>query len=301
MKRILFALLFLFSFHGKSQTYQPIGFDTSCYWVLSFGVYDGSFGGFTISGEYVATVVGDTMISSQQYSKIFVYPIQITVRNYPFHYPATHVYLREDTALKKIYKYDLSSGLESGYLDFDLSVGDTLFKANSFGSILADTIFIDNFLGVSRKVQQGHGLGPTIYSTIEGVGATHNFPAVGGYGEWGIPHFTTKCFSKGGITYYLNPQMASDCIKKPYDPTLSTKEIEQHKFDVIWSNNQLKIQNPKSDNYDITIYGLSGRSIISEKSLNSNRSINLNNQPKGLYILYIRSKDSYLSKKIIVE
>lgn len=297
MKKIVFAFLLLISIKVNSQNYQPIGFDTTCYWVLSFEYYDERL---RVSGEKIATVEKDTSINNTVYSKIFIYPTIVSV-NDSFYagwgYSTDVVFLREDSVFKKIYSYDPSTHLEEVFVDYDLNIGDTLLVSNVF-TYKVDSIYTTSILGINRRIQYGSGPQPMNgYTTIEGVGAKFSFPKGGVYGEWGIPFYTLKCFSKGGVTLYGDSNQP--CPKAP-QIIAAVNEIDNSKIDLAYSSNRIIIKNPNTENVDLDIYEISGRLVEHFNSNERTFTVNIDHLPRGLYIALLKSKTYSLFRKIIV-
>jgi hypothetical protein len=224
IKAILIAICTLVTRVGFAQTYTyiPLNLDTSCFWVSGYDFRDGSFPGYVCRGERVSAVTGDTTIGARKYSKILTYTsVRDSVNtNYECSsmQGAFTSLIHEDTVAKKVY-----DSYGNTIAEFNRNGGDTIWAGSNYigraGRIaVIDSITFQNIGGTTRKLEWATLPAPSAshsynYVAMEGIGATRNFPIVL-YGEWGIPTYWTKCYSKGGQMLYAD-SATSSCIRKP--------------------------------------------------------------------------------------
>jgi hypothetical protein len=282
--------------------------DTSCFWVNNFYYYQGFSGGpFSCSGETTSYVEKDSIINNIEYKKIVTYSssdfsssvntFQMIFQCYSIAPKHFSTFFREDTFQKKIFRIiDFTSGQEELLSDFNLQIGDTLKYLGNFNPIV-DSIGTENFNGVLRKVIYST-INSNTYKLIEGVGGNINFPLLG-YGEWGIPIHTLKCYSKGGQIIYGDTSQPS--LKKPAI-AVSTKDIFKNSFTLNYSNNSFQINNPNNEKLKIVLLDLMGNKIISETT-NSiyYQSKIAHSISTGIYFLQVGNEKGSVVKKIAVE
>ncbi len=307
-KFLLIVFLFL-SLKSFSQNYIPMNLDTSCYWVNDFHYYDGFSGSpFSCTGETTSYVEKDSLINNTNYKKVITYSssdftssintIQMKFQCYSKAPKNISIFLREDTIQKKIfYLVDFLSGQELELLDFGLNIGDSVHSTASMSPIV-DSLSIVNFNGINRNVIFSTAGIVGLYSIIEGVGASYNFP-LGGYGEWLMPIFALKCYSKGGQILYGDT--SQPCLKRPAI-AVSTKDVFKNNFTLTYSNNSFQINNPNNEKLNIVLLDLTGNKIISETT-NSiyYQSKIANSISTGIYFLQVGNEKGRVVKKIIVE
>jgi hypothetical protein len=207
------------------------------------------------------------------------------------------IFLREDTSQKKIFRIiNFTSGQEELLLDYNLQTGDTLKFLGNFNPIV-DSNGTENFNGVLRKVLYST-INSNTYKLIEEIGGNINFPLIG-YGEWGIPIYTLKCYSKGGQILYGDT--SQPCLKKPAI-AVSTKDVFKNNFTLTYSNNSFQIDNPNNEKLKIVLLDLMGNKIISETT-NSiyYQSKIANSISTGIYFLQVGNEKGRVVKKIGVE
>ena len=71
MKHLFIVCLFILLpkiFNGQTYAYKPIGFDTSCYWVEHWHMYDGG-DPMDCAGERLISIEKDTIINGVNYWK----------------------------------------------------------------------------------------------------------------------------------------------------------------------------------------------------------------------------------------
>jgi len=140
MKRIAYSLLLfliLCTYNVKSQTYYPLVAD-SVHWFIALD--NGVFGAGTYSSIFEYYSIGDTIVNSNTYKKVYKRDIQSLNSNYQAPYQPLTPYtlfalLREDTASRIVYTIILQNNpngsnclinQEELLYDFGLNLGDSL-------------------------------------------------------------------------------------------------------------------------------------------------------------------------------
>ena len=304
MKHLFIVCLFILLpkiFNAQTYAYKPIGFDTSCYWVEHWHMYDGG-DPMDCTGERLISIEKDSIINGVQYWKAINYP---TTKWSGFgtlcnsFYLNSYQFIREDTIARKIFKYTPNG--ETVILDFNLQVNDT-FNINYYSyNPIVDSITRDVLLnGDSTTIQHGHFGISNHYKTIEGVGANFNF-IWSGYGEWGTPLYTLKCFNKNGQTLYIDSSMSYDCIKKPlYDPT-SIANISSKDLDIRFNNHQLSFNNTLGNIGTYCLIDMQGNCIIKKQFSESFVATQLPALPIGIYLFKINVGNLLYVEKLKIE
>jgi hypothetical protein len=145
MKRILFLCFLFLQLLSHAQKSKYIPFPSK---MISYGyIYHGR-SDYEFYSVYRAEINGDTIFNGIHYSKYYLaekFPDNENTNPYP---NTSGTYLkfaggiRNDLATKKVYLYSLGTNTEELLYDFDLKVGDTLFKNRNYGfyhSILSST------------------------------------------------------------------------------------------------------------------------------------------------------------------
>jgi hypothetical protein len=190
MKKLLFAFLIILSTCAFSQTYQKF-IDSNIYWDV--GIADMGYICFPYgnNGPYRYSIDGDTLINTTSY-KFFKGFNFINLNTQPApncppfavdtnSYKISSAIMREDTILKKVYKYDIASQQELLWYDFNAQQGDTLFY-DSGTFFIVDTIYsIITLDGKIRKYfeynnNMGGGLGGYYIEGLGGWGGPFSIP-----------------------------------------------------------------------------------------------------------------------------
>lgn len=183
-KIICLFFIFITTLEGRSQSYIPMLTDSN-YWDLAYSVVGmvcnefGTNGG----GPYRYQIDGDTLINGIAYKKFkyyeFIRVSQISGPNCPPFYLDTvsHPggFMREDTALQKVYLYTGGTLQEELWYDFDVQVGDSVDYGMGWptsGPFSVDTIYyITTPDGLIRKVIQCNDANISLCGFyIEGIG-----------------------------------------------------------------------------------------------------------------------------------
>jgi hypothetical protein len=129
LKKLLLLLPFLFSFSAKSQTsvYHPFP-DSNATWCREYYFGDGTF---CTEGSTSIYMNGDTLIETTLYHRLLTYDETRTYLCFSWSFwganafTATY-YIRQDTAIKKVWLYDASINADVTFYDFNIQLGDTL-------------------------------------------------------------------------------------------------------------------------------------------------------------------------------
>jgi hypothetical protein len=295
---LIVCLLMAGSTNAQTYTYKPMGFDTSCFWASEYYFYDG---GYYCRGERLSMVAGDTVIGGNRFYQILTYTTAFTGTSdaFPqFCYAELNAsavqYLREDTIARKVY-----NNAGAVVLDFNLAIGDTMIRnTNSRMPIRLDSISIINVNGVDRRFQWGHGMAAGFpYQSIEGVGANYNFP-VSKFGEWDIPTYRLRCFSKGGQTLYSNGSLPA-CTKKPPVTVSVAKAPVLQPSSIAVGDNELRVIDAHLLPVQADIYDMLGRRQRSY-TITSGAGIPLGLIP-GSYILRLHKEAQSTAMRIQVQ
>ena len=278
---------------GQAYTFIPMNLDTSCLWVHEYYNYHSN--GFNeCSGEKITYIEKDTVIGSYKYFKLFTYTSEIALsqpqafcENALFKNDQI-TFVREDTSLQQI--IDLNNNV---LLDFSKIIGETQDIGLNGNNPKVDSITIDTFNLIARKVCWGTFGLVNDYKTIEGIGATYNFP-IREYGEWFTPAFRLKCHSRNGQILYPN-NFPDPCIKKPKTP-VGISEYTLNPIDYILTGKNISILGSPQFPLDLIIYDLTGRTLFKYKIID-NKQIDLSPVLNtGLYVFSVTNFKSGLKR-----
>ena len=313
MKTLITFILIAFApLFSLGQAYTPLGLDTSCFWVQQYFVsYPGQ--SFAVNALVQNYVEKDTLIGTYTFHKIRGYSIESVpidqwhssndiqlIMDYRCYNPI--LFLREDTVLKKLFRFDPDIGLEYEYLSFDLQLGDTTsytsdtIYSSSAPYFIIDSIDMASYYGITSRTYFS-----TFYDRIEGIGAIANFPLDWRI-EFGSPVFQTHYYVKNGnVIYKDQAYMASQCVwrSKAYNPcswATSTTVFEKKKL-IKYSNNNLSIETPGK--FTISLYTSVG-SLIDRKESKETYNKDLSIYPLGIYILSLQSSKGIENRKILI-
>jgi hypothetical protein len=290
---ILLLLFFLNSFSSKAQ-YIPLVKD-SAHWLIA--VNPGAFGMFTYSSIFEYYSLGDTIVNSNTYKKVYKRGIQ-PISGYFAPYQSTSSYtlfalLREDTVNRKVYTIILPPGSPSCssnqevllYDFFNLSIGDTLNSCTSYSlhPCPAITSIFPSTYGSYNTIIYEYGCStPSRY--YEGIGGWD------GLFEEQLNSVVTLMWG-----YCIGSDVNCDIIT-------SVKKIANNNFLSIYpnpNNGVFNIEIKDIGKTTIEIYNISGQLIL-QKSLNQNISkISLSNYPKGMYFIKVKMNNETMIQKIV--
>ncbi len=318
MKKLFPIFIFICaSLFSQAQSYQyiPLDLDTSSFWIQKYHYYSGNSGSpIQINGEVVQYVEKDTIINTKTYHKVRGYnttyiplmgslAFNTAADKYNCYNPI--IYLYDDTVNQKVLSWYPSNDVS--LLNYNLSIGDSLNylppSTSTYAKFPVDSTSIKTYFGVSRKTMFGTmTFGNTLYWTIEGVGASVNFPDVGS-GEWGTPLFSLSAYLKNDTVLYKDQNFSSDsCYKKQRGNSacapLSISEKEVIRSLVTYSNNKLNIERVNMQ-LDISLISMHGNVLLKERSI-GRYSKDLSYFPAGIYILSIQSPNGIDNRKILI-
>ncbi len=201
---------------------------------------------------------------------------------------------------RKIYFRNLKN--EQGLLyNFDVKVGDSIKTVNKFvefrDSITFEIVNIDtvNYFGINRKRLEVYDklYGCTDY-WIEGIGSEGGllrpvFCVCGGFSK-------LLCVYQKSNQIYQNP-LRNTCYES--DNETGLKEFNKSNIQIYPNPTSGKIiikGTEEVQNLKINVYNILG-SLVFSQNINSNET--LLNLEKGIYILTLKNKDSFIFKQII--
>lgn len=297
MKQILFisALLFSLSFQINAQTYMPMNLDTTCFWVNSYNIY---FSGTICDGNITSYIEKDTVINSIQYFKLNSYRSNVNTGDSCMLYLNSiynPLFIRDDTATKKIMAYYYFNGISSEYIlvDFDKQIGDSIYDCGYKYPI--DSISIDTISSIPRRVQWYHVW--LNHSTIEGIGRSKNSFPLCGFGEWGMPFSTLQYYCKNGQQLYPNNNIGT-CIR-PAPLAVANSFINDFEFSFF--DNNLKLQH-LDESTQLDIFNTVGQKLYEENIHSTYYQRNLSNMlASGMYIVLIQNKKNRQVYKVEIQ
>lgn len=262
---------------SNAQTYVP--FPTSAdttIWLQEIGIV-------TSPPPYIYElfIEGDTIINNKAYSKIYSGDYNHTTSYY-------QKAIREEG--KIVYLWDDST--EVILYDFNAQLGDTIvwFGANDIDKPYihtVDSVMID---GAYRKRYEVASQSSSV-SIIEGIGSdTGLFPKYYSFGDYRM----LICFTLNNQTIYTAPNHPN-CIT-------STNQIKQEDNISIYPNptsDNLNIEFENTEQRELMIFNQLGQQVLNEISNETTVILNLEQLPKGFYVLTIRTQKGTFTKKII--
>lgn len=268
---------------SNAQTYVP--FPTSADTAIWFeSSYNSAFG----SSYYNLATYGDTIFDGLTYTKIY----SGTNSDYPGYYYAA---IREEN--KVIYVRDLANNnnlnADTILFDFNVQIGDTVnwfsYLGTNIGVHSIDSIQVAD--GTYRKrFILGYQGGLEV---IEGIGSNLGFipePMVGGGGT------TTYCyFLNGDFVWSIYGGNESNCYT-------STKQLNLNSTIKIFPNptsDNLNIEFENTEQRELMIFNQVGQQVLNKISNETTVILNLEQLPKGFYVLTIRTQKGTFTKKII--
>jgi hypothetical protein len=298
--RFLYLLIitFFITHNLHAQNYQPIGFDTSCYWIHHWHNYNGA-GPVDCSGTRIAQITKDTLINNQQYWKVEDCPITPLQGSggfcIPMYYGTKIAYIREDTITQKIYMYNVLG--DNVLLNYNLAINDTF----QFGNMIVDSITTEILHnGDSMLVHHGVFGIANHYKMIQKVGANYNF-IFSGYGEWATPFFSLISFTKQQKVVYFDSQFGIDTLKKPCYTPNSLAKIDKKEINFKHINQVISFDNYKLSKGKLSIVNMVGECVWGVSFSTSNILIKTPNLASGIYVVKINMDNYIFTEKIRVE
>lgn len=299
MKKIIAILIILNSLtsRGQSYVYKPLDLDTSSYWVHNFYFYYGQ-PYYECHAEKISKVEKDTIIGAFKFHKLITYTSEVlpSAPQQPCEllYMKEHFvrYIREDTIAHLVI-----DNFNNILMDFNANVGDTIDMGIGAMNPVVDSISIKIINGIDRKIKWCHwGPNSKPFETIEGIGASFNFPD-NLYGEWQIPCYEMVCFNKKGVKLFPNDSTTLCPMKPPAPVSIEDVQIESLKYKIY--NKQLIVE---SDRYPVfvCIHNMIGNTVLN-RTITDKSPIDLYNYKPSIYILSINNTKKKLIDKIKIE
>lgn len=283
----------LFTYTSNAQTYVPFptGADTAVWFVSSSYWVSGS--GQT--SYYNIVTDGDTIFDGLEYTKLY-HDDNGTLRYY-------YAAIREEN--KIIYLRDFNDNTwgvnnissDTILFDFNVQVGDTI-NWFSFGSGPMEVYSIDSVQvadGTYRKRFSFSGPGGfASFQVVEGIGSNLGFihiPLVGGGGTY------TNCYFLNGDFVWTSwfGGTANDC----YTSTTQLNSNSKITVNPNPTSDNLNIEFENTEQRELMIFNQLGQVVLNEISNETTVILNLEQLPKGFYVLTIRTHESIFTKKII--
>jgi len=219
----MLLISFLVIQQAPAQTYHPLLTDSSTWDTYH---HNWSLPACSVTGTDRSFVNGDTLINSVLYSKISAYSgVNITPMPCPvWAYDNTSFYtialMREDTASKKVWRYNESIGEEFLLFDFSVMQGDTFITSFGWDTALSpDTFIVDS---TSALLMLDSSFRKIIHMTFNNGVILHEFMIEGIGGSAGLYNppmnygigfeSSMGCVIKSGIT------LTSGVIYPPFQP-----------------------------------------------------------------------------------
>jgi hypothetical protein len=238
MKKILLFFILFFSFQvAFSQSYVPfptqVGSQWREYYEWNYGATNQS-----LCEKKIYTIVGDTILDSMNYQVVQekLNRSSSTFQNCSVLTPISandSIYLRNDTANKKVWIRFDGNNPDTLLYDFDLKVGDTMYSlaryrnSSSSFDVVLDSIDTVTYGGIQRRrfnfKSPWYPWG-SIKHVIEGIGGTHSFlnPFFEGYG-WGYSDLV--CFSTPSQKIYPDSLTSCRIITSLSNENLKVKQV----------------------------------------------------------------------------
>ena len=277
---LLALLLMMGGVTMQAQEYLPIAQKGNEWHTLSTTLFGYS--------NYVNWCSGDTIIGDVRYMKI--------MGTLDDGYPHLFTVLKEEGG--KVWKRHLNTSMETLLYDFTANVGDTLCFGEPGASFVLDSISMVQIGDVDRRKfwfgLEYDGLGnPRAKETwVEGIGSDFGLLWSGYYGVYDGWH-CLLCFHQRGELIWQNPEY--NTCTYPYDAVEENKDSEITLY-----------PNPVRDRVviegievaEVEVYNALGQRV---KMVQSTNEINVNDLPKGVYLLFITdAKGISQTKRITV-
>jgi len=243
---------------------------------------------------YYINQKGDTTIDGLNYQLIFNANMMVNTA------------IREDSS-KHIYLYDFKLKKDTLLYDFNLKLNDTLPNTYiNFQGSDKDTNYVASIDSVllGGQYHKRYGICNTSFNfkpyvfLIEGIGSTYglvsNLVPV-------IAHGTKlSCFSIDSISIY--PDANSNCYNKIASVSENHKPNPQFKIFPNPTSGKFTIQTQSIfDEGNICVRDVLGRILLQEKLQSPNQTLNISDQPKGLYFIDIKIGNQSATQKLILQ
>jgi len=301
MKKLILisVTIFLGSF-THSQNYFPF-LDSNAIW-NEFSIHVSNPQNVAHKIRY--GIIGDTVINSQTYSKVYELIDDTCLNTYNATYFGA---LREDN--ERIYTITTWHGdFEILLYDFSKGIGDTIYSNSPEGYMAYPVVIsdIDSVQLLDGSVRKRYWLEGCYYSFlpecwIEGCGSIHGlfapiFDLITNYYE---PHLS--CFKQNDLTVYLNNYSCDKCF--------CTLEIyiknnfQKHDIINVYPNpfnSSINFKLNVIENINrIELYNSNGCLLYTLKEIKTEQEIDLKELSSGIFYLIIHTDKRIYSKKLI--
>lgn len=223
----------------------------------------------------------DTTISLKVYQKI------VEVAN-----AASPLVLREDSALKTIYRYDLTNSLEYIYVDFNLTLGNQWVHGSSTGTVtVKDSVLIGGQYCNHIKIDYGWG---------SNIDWTEGLLSSFGPNDYFFNNSTcflmrVNCMCKNNQNYYSIGGLCN--LSCGITSVWNYNEIEERiSIAPNPSNGIFEVNSPNELNGVIEVYDVTGRLI--RKNNSNNKKIDITSAESGIYSVIVKDKNGLQLKTI---
>jgi hypothetical protein len=299
MKKLLLIILIILPTFIKAQQYIPFP-DSNAVW----GEYE-AYMGTCFPCKYQYRMLGDTIINSVQYNKIYFQNDSLS----NFTNAAYFGGMREQT--KKIYFRSYYCNNEILLYDFTKSIGDTL-KNLHCGPDFCDTIVpnygiisnIDSILIDGNYRKEFHitdQLGEAYYNWIEGIGNVFGLFSPMVPGSTCICYWDLVCFQQNDSVKYLNPKYTT-CY--PVTTGISNYVSIGYSVSVLpnpFSSYTILRTDKILNDANLIIYNSFGQTVKQIKNISGQTfTLQRDNLSSGLYFLQLTQDNKILTTDKIV-
>ena len=293
MKKVAIILFLLLINNSYSQDYFPFPVSEARWNQYIVNIQGSPY----VTYKYRLGMIGDTLINSKLYSK--VYSLNSESLNI---LDAIYIgAIREEN--KKIYTVKEDQGETEVLLyDFDVEVGDIITSNASFGYMTEplEVLSIDTIVLLDGTIRKKYNVGPDFW--VEGIGSMSGLfaPITPMLTNYTAPWL--KCFNHNQTNIYINEYMAELSCESCFC-ILDTASLDNSQNMIVYPNpfyDELFYEKENEEPCDIIIYNSEGLRIRKFNN-HSFSSIYLGDLPKGIYLIQILSNDKYYINKIIKE
>lgn len=293
MKKLVIILFLLSINYSYGQEYFPFPVSEARWnqYIVHVG------GSPYVEYKYRLGMIGDTLINSKLYSKVYRLDSEsLDLLN------AVYVgAIREEN--KKIYTIIEEQGeTEILLYDFDVVVGDIITSNTSFGYFTEplEVLSIETIVLLDGTSRKKYNIGPDFW--IEGLGSTSGLfaPITDQPTNYTSPWL--KCFNHNETDVFISDYMAELSCESCFC-ILDTPSLDSSQNIKVYPNpfdNELFYEKGNKEPCDIIIYNSKGLTIRKFND-HSFSSIYLGDLPKGIFLIQIISGEKYYAKKIIKE
>jgi len=266
---------------------------------------------FVIYDEHIISLGGDTVIGNVHYKKLLQtgYRSCTNCNDHPipwgFYTDSLIGALRQDTALRRVYFFNLSYSSEIILYDFNLQYGDTI-SDSVFVGIGGTVTSVDSIL-VGNNYRKRFKIGAFKGHIIEGIGSAYGLlNTMAWYIEQGSGLY---CFNQDNFTYYNQDSIGSNSpfTDSSFDDCSLASGIKEIKNNVTLkifpnpANNILYIHQTSDSDYQLIITDIIG-TIMYNKTLNLiDNSVTIASWSDGMYFYEFKNKNGSSTGKFIKE